>query len=1007
MDRSEETCRVFSRRERMREQGRGALAGLDFVEIAPSQTSLEVTFIGRAPEGISERSFVIEGGRRVRDIQVVNLDFRENGCDDSCVLTVDKAGDFSTYTLRLVEDRETSPVRPKNVDPRYDSLSFSFKVDCPSDLDCAAKHVCPPEPRQAPVLDYLAKDYGSFRKLIFDRLSLVMPEWKEQHAADFGVAMVELLAYIGDYLSYYQDAVATEAYLDTARQRISIRRHVRLIDYLMHEGCNARAWVVVTPSQDIDIPVSELSFVTRFPDGRAPAAWKGEGTVLLPEHLSGVPSSAYEYFEPLEPGGGQAALFDGNLRFYEAHKEIRFYSWGDEQCCLPVGATRATLEDDYVVKDREPAGSQDQAQYAPKEQSPKEHCKDDEDEPAYELSRKLHLRPGDVLILEEVKGPRTGIEGDASPAHRTAVRLVTVNLTEDPLYPVEVAGGRAKRAKPLVEIEWAPEDALAFPLCLTTLGSPPKCELLAPVSVARGNVVLVDHGRTIREPLGEVPTAETKITCEERGRPSEIERVAGRFRPSLKKRPLTFAVPLTRPGGRPGASFPPALVMLDQDPRAAMPAVSLESLRRPLLPLAETLAGAVAGAVTEAVVEVVAEVVAEAVAEVKSLHDHGHGPAKQPAAKDHKPPQQSGSAKQPAAKKQRAALAKSQVVCPTCGTRAPAHGPETACPACGAMIVPLTWKPRLDLLGSGPEDAEFVVELDNNGQAFLRFGDGDLGKSPEPSMDFSATYRTGNGRPGNVGAETISVALLKNLRSGLSLTPRNPMPAQGGQEREPVEEVKARAPGAIHADLQRAVIAEDYARLAEIRPARLGDARRPRVQDAAADLLWTGSYYEALVVIDPLGKPEPDEQLLRDVDGLLHRFRKIGHDLRVLGARYVPLRVELQVCAKPHALRSHVKAAVLDALSTSLLPGGARGFFHPDNIVFGQDIPLSRIIGVAQAVEGVDSVTVAKLERLFEGASDEIESGALALGPLEVARLDNDPASPENGLLKINVRGGR
>ena len=36
---------------------------------------------------------------------------------------------------------------------------------------------------------------------------------------DLGITLVELLAYVGDHLSYYQDAVATEAYLDTARQR--------------------------------------------------------------------------------------------------------------------------------------------------------------------------------------------------------------------------------------------------------------------------------------------------------------------------------------------------------------------------------------------------------------------------------------------------------------------------------------------------------------------------------------------------------------------------------------------------------------------------------------------------------------------------------------------------------------------------------------------------------------------------------------------------------------------
>jgi hypothetical protein len=49
-----------------------------------------------------------------------------------------------------------------------------------------------------------------------------------------------MLAYAADQLSYYQDAVATEAYLGTARRRTSARRHARLVDYFMHDGANAR-----------------------------------------------------------------------------------------------------------------------------------------------------------------------------------------------------------------------------------------------------------------------------------------------------------------------------------------------------------------------------------------------------------------------------------------------------------------------------------------------------------------------------------------------------------------------------------------------------------------------------------------------------------------------------------------------------------------------------------------------------------------------------------------------
>src|SRR5207342_294910 len=81
------------------------------------------------------------------------------------------------------------------------------------------------------------------RRLMLDRLSLLTPGWTERSAADVGVTLVELLAFAADTLSYRQDVIANEAYLNTARQRVSVRRHARLVDYYLHEGCNARAFV--------------------------------------------------------------------------------------------------------------------------------------------------------------------------------------------------------------------------------------------------------------------------------------------------------------------------------------------------------------------------------------------------------------------------------------------------------------------------------------------------------------------------------------------------------------------------------------------------------------------------------------------------------------------------------------------------------------------------------------------------------------------------------------------
>src|SRR6266436_8816823 len=307
------TCRDERRRQAVRNRGRN---GIDYVEIVDDakQTELCIHLFRKVPEGLTTANVRIMGGRRVRDIQVVGL--RVEGGEDSeaeacfCV-TVDKPGDFSTYKLCIVGLDE-------DFDPRYACAEFSFKVGCPSDLDCKTEVVCPPEKRDQPEINYLAKDYASFRQLILDRLALLVPDWTERHVPDLGIALVEVLAYVGDYLSYYQDAVGTEAYLETARKRISVRRHARLVDYKLHEGCNARAWVCIQTDSDfaLDDP-ADASFITAVPDPRLAGK-----SILNWDDLRNVPSTTYEVFKAM-PLAGEA-----QIQFHAAHSEIRFYTWG-------------------------------------------------------------------------------------------------------------------------------------------------------------------------------------------------------------------------------------------------------------------------------------------------------------------------------------------------------------------------------------------------------------------------------------------------------------------------------------------------------------------------------------------------------------------------------------------------------------------------------------------------------------------------------------------------------
>jgi predicted phage baseplate assembly protein len=254
----------------------------------------------------------------------------------------------------------------------------------------------------------------------------------------------------------------------------------------------------------------------------------------------------------------------------------------------------------------------------------------------------------------------------------------------------------------------------------------------------------------------------------------------------------------------------------------------------------------------------------------------------------------------------------------------------------------------------------------------------------------------GNGPSGNVAAETIAHVSLKGGLSGVSVRVRNPLPAVGGTAPEPIDDARLMAPEGLRSRRERAVTADDYAELA------MRD--HPSLQRAAGALRWTGSWYEALVVIDPLGSEEASPALRCAVERRLERYRRIGHDLRVEGARYVPLHVIMKVCAKPEFLRAHVRKAVMDALVGT---AAAPGFFHPDHLTFGQAVSLSALVAAVQAVPGVLDVQVTLLARMFEGDRGEIDDGELTVGPLEIVRLDNDPARPENGVIEIEMRGGR
>jgi hypothetical protein len=481
------------------------LNGIDYLEVIGDPgcgKQLALTFLKPAGGLQLTTANVLLTGDTAIDVLAVQSATDEN----PYTVTIDlgQTGDFARYTLALVTSAQ-DPDPPQGIDPQLANVGFSFKAGCPTPVDCLPVQCCPATPLAPPDIHYLARDYDGFRQAMLDRMAVLLPTWDETHAADIGVTIVETLAYAADRVSYLQDAVNTEAYIGTARSRISLRRHARLVDYQVSDGANARAWVCLTAAAD-GVTVPPQTQIYPLVVGLSPSVDPDSYSAGL---LAASPGPVFETLEA--------------LTLHTEQNQMELYCWGDGQCCLPQGATEATLSGAFTT-----------------------------------------LKAGQVLIFQEVMGPLTGDAADADPTHRWAVRLTAVTATRDPV----------NRAALLTSIAWAAADALPFPLCLSSVTDAAHgSRVLSAVSVALGNVVAADQGVwTYGESLGVVPAApEAPVT----GIGCNCSTVPGaaaprpHYEPTLANQPLTFAVPYD--AGAPASTF------LAPDAAQAQPQITLTS----------------------------------------------------------------------------------------------------------------------------------------------------------------------------------------------------------------------------------------------------------------------------------------------------------------------------------------------------------------------------------------------------------------------------------------------
>lgn len=351
---------------------------------------------------------------------------------DGVLLRVAPVGDYSTYTLELVWDAS-------RIDPLFSSLGFKFRPGCFSN-DCALKaRGRPPVPN--PPIDYLAKDYDSFRHTLMAAMAQRVPGWEATSEADQDQVLIDLFAAAADELSDYQDRVANEAYLASARKRVSLARHARLVDYHLHEGNQASTWLA------LDIVAGQAPFSLA---DQELVAWTGadpplDDAVFFASRQQGLPAAQRQRFDP-------------------RLNRLRLYTWGNAQPALAAGSTGADLV---------PAGPA-------LAQADAEALRD--------LVRSGQWRE---ILVAEILNPLTGLPAGRRRTRRQLLRLLPGS---DP-----ARGGAEAVFDPLanawlLRVHWREDDALRFDASFTTFCAGPPAHVVEDVSVFFGNLLPVYEG---------------------------------------------------------------------------------------------------------------------------------------------------------------------------------------------------------------------------------------------------------------------------------------------------------------------------------------------------------------------------------------------------------------------------------------------------------------------------------------------------------------------------------
>lgn len=295
------------------------------------------------------------------------------------------------------------------------------------------------------------------------------------------------------------------------------------------------------------------------------------------------------------------------------------------------------------------------------------------------------------------------------------------------------------------------------------------------------------------------------------------------------------------------------------------------------------------------------------------------------------------------------------------------------------------WNLQESLAFSREGQRDYTIEIDEDEQATVVFGDGARGLIPASSAVIKAGYRVGGGTQGNVPLDTIQTIVDAPALSLAGAKVTNPGPATGGADRESIERAATHAPR-VFRTLKRAVTAEDYEALA-LDFNGVGKARTESTN-------WN----TVTLFVAPEGGGKVSDILRANLLAYFEDKRPLSSIIEIEDVDYVKIYVTANVVVKSYYSQADVMEQVRQAA------GDLLAF---ENVKFADKIYLSKFYEAIEAIEGVEYVTITEFRREGEPGPND-DAGKMELRVNEVPRVPNDPEDDPDYAsgIKVEAEGG-